>query len=388
MHLTGPQDNTSKSGRGRGSICILRSASSHWNNFDCEGSEERHKLRMSGENTAQECVGSILEHRALCLLWASTGAALRASQGAQPLCSLTRQRKPPLFEKEDSRELPDMWTPLHTGSQTGGRHWKEAISGGCFPQRIRSWLCLQCASAVTAQPLSVPLCDHGGGQGDRLLKHPLLLSTDRCHHMLCNVWCEKSAEVQKKDEEKISRDSFPPELHLQGVHALRYRSANANHRHKLGSSSRELLGDNGLETSPWLWKTDSGSSLCGGGNREEGQELASPGSRQKSPDWNEKLQGKAKPTWALWAKKPFPITNFFLTGDWSFLWFICVLRKLSPSLVWLLRGKGELLCFGLWPVCASVSCTLHCDLEQNLAQGKAGREKDERTRFSSSELSC
>lgn len=178
MQLTGLQDNASKSGR-------AEIASVFWEVLvhiaitltDCEGSEERHKPRMSGKNTAQECVGSILEHSvSVELLWASTGAAVRASQGAQPLCSPTKQSKPALFEREDSKELPDMWTPPHTGSQTGGKHWKEAISGGCIPWWIRSCLCLQCATAVPAQPLGVPLYDHGGGQ---TADHPLLLSTDR-----------------------------------------------------------------------------------------------------------------------------------------------------------------------------------------------------------------
>lgn len=79
--------------------------------------------------------------------------------------------------------------------------------------------------------------------------------------------------------------------------------------------------------------------------------------------------------WRKTSLETFPHFQFFLTGDWSFLWFIGVLRELSPSLVWLLGRKGELFCFGLWPVCASVVCALHSDLEQNLAQEKAGGEK-------------
>lgn len=42
------------------------------------------------------------------LLWAPRRAALRASEGAQRLCPLTEQRKPPFFEKENIKELPEV----------------------------------------------------------------------------------------------------------------------------------------------------------------------------------------------------------------------------------------------------------------------------------------
>lgn len=42
------------------------------------------------------------------LLWASTGEVLKASEGAQPLCALTEHRKNTLFEKENSKDLPDV----------------------------------------------------------------------------------------------------------------------------------------------------------------------------------------------------------------------------------------------------------------------------------------
>lgn len=46
-------------------------------------------------------------------------------------------------------------------------------------------------------------CDRHGGQGDRLLKHPPWLSTDRCQHRwLCNVWCEKRARVDRRNKGK------------------------------------------------------------------------------------------------------------------------------------------------------------------------------------------
>lgn len=207
MQLTDLQDNASKSGR-------AEIASVFWEVLvhiaitltDCEGSEERHKPRMSGENTAQECVGSILEHSvSVQLLWASTGAAVRASQGAQPLCSPTKQSKPALFEREDSKELPDMWTPPNTGSQTGGKHWKEAISGGCIPWWIRSCLCLQCATAVPAQPLGVPLCDHGGGQGGRLLTIPCCsaLTGPSQAALQCLVWKMFRSGKERWGEKKL-----------------------------------------------------------------------------------------------------------------------------------------------------------------------------------------
>lgn len=227
---------------------------------------------MPGENIAQECVGSILEHRALSL-WSSSELLQEQlwELHREPNLSVpSLSRENHHSDKEDCKEVRDVWTPPQTGSQTGGKHWKKTQVVAAFHDGLDH----VCASAVTAQPLSVPLWDHG----DRLLRQPPLLSIDRCHHRrLCNVWCEKCAEVEKKDEWKWNRDSCPVKLHLQGLHwpdsALRHRTVNANHQCKLGSSrkwrtaeglwaGRHLLGtecsmtvENRLKVKPlWWWQ--------------------------------------------------------------------------------------------------------------------------------------
>lgn len=148
-------------------------------------------------------------------------------------------------------------------------------------------------------------------------------------------------------------------------------------------ANEELLGDCGLgdpsggQGAPWLWKTDSGLILSGCGNRKEGQELVSSGSSQKSQDWNEKPERKAKPAPTLWAKK-----DFF--GNLS-PQLIFSHRRLELSLIYQCSKKTEQ--FGvaaerkeravrLWALASLCFCCMHFTQWSGaeLAQGKAGRE--------------
>lgn len=234
------------------------------------------------------CVGRRLQHVMLRLCGVPLGiyrGRSKGFRGAHPPCLLTEQRKPSLFEKKNSKELPDVWANPQTGNKTGEKCWIKGVGGVCFHWWVIACLPLQSASAVTVWALNVPLCDHRGGQGDRLLKYPPLLSTDRCYHRwLCNVWCEKYAKGETREREMV-RDSCSLELHLQSLHgpdsAHGYRNVMQTSITNLGPKENvDLLGKYGLrgfsrgQGAPWPWKKDSRSSLRGSSIGEKGEELA------------------------------------------------------------------------------------------------------------------